>query len=156
MFEHDHPQFRLLILQGKIHVAGGRNPQVGHLSFHPDLGESPPQLILMASGTEVSIVVKAAKKLAEEGIGVRLVSFPCWELFDSQELNYQREVLPPGISARLAIEAGSSIGWHRWVGDRGVVISVDRYGASAPQKIVYEKYGLTVEQVISKAKEILV
>jgi transketolase len=110
---------------------------------------------MMASGTEVSIIVSAAKELEAEGIGVRLVSFPSWELFDSQGPNYQREVLPSEISARLAIEAGSSMGWHRWVGDRGVVISVDRYGASAPQKIVYEKYGLTVEQVISKAKEML-
>ena len=120
-----------------------------------DLGGGTPELILMASGTEVAIIVTAGEKLVDEGIRVRLVSFPSWELFEAQDKDYQREVFPPEIRKRLAVEAGTSFGWERWVGDRGGIISVDRYGASAPQKIIYEKYGLTTENVIAEAKIIL-
>jgi transketolase len=120
-----------------------------------DLGSGDPDLILMASGTEVSLIVAAGEMLAEEGANVRLVSFPSWELFEDQDPSYQNEVLPPEISARLAVEAGVSQGWHRWVGDRGDVLSVERFGASAPQKVVYKEYGLTVENVLARARALL-
>jgi len=120
-----------------------------------DLGGGDPDLILIASGTEVSLIVSAGEKLAGEGINIRLVSFPSWELFESQEDSYKNSVLPPGISARLAVEAGISQGWHKWVGDGGDIISVECYGMSAPQKIVYEKYGLSAENVYKRAKALL-
>jgi transketolase len=120
-----------------------------------DLGQAAPRLILMASGTEVSLVVAAGEALAEEGIGVRLVSFPSWFLFEKQGQAYHDEVLPPGISTRLAVEAGVSLGWHRWVGERGDILSVDRFGASAPQKVVYREYGLTVANVLARARALL-
>ncbi len=120
-----------------------------------DLGDSPIRLILMASGTEVSIILSAAHELVRNGVGVRLVSFPSWELFEAQGSEYQMDVLPPEVTARLAVEAGSTLGWHRWVGDRGEVIGVDRYGASAPQRVIYEKYGLTANNVIERAKSLL-
>ena len=120
-----------------------------------DLGEGDPELILMASGTEVSLIVAAGERLAAEGVNVRLVSFPSWELFESQGQDYIDEVLPPTIQARLSVEAGVSFGWERWVGNKGAIIGVDRFGASAPQKVVYEKFGLTVENVVKTAKSLL-
>jgi transketolase len=103
-----------------------------------DIGDSDPELILMASGSEVSLIIEAGISLASEGVNVRLVSFPSWELFKSQDIAYQEQVLPPGIRARLSVEAGVSQGWERWVGDQGRFISVDRFGASAPYKIIFE------------------
>jgi transketolase len=120
-----------------------------------EMGDGNPQLILMASGSELSLVVDAAAKLASNGINVRVVSFPSWELFSMQEKAYRDEVLPPDIVARLAVEAGVSLGWERWVGDQGGIIAIDRYGASAPAKTLFEHYGLTVERIIEKAGEVL-
>ncbi len=118
-----------------------------------DFGE--PQVILMASGSEVGLVVAAAEQLAAEGIGVRVVSFPSWELFLEQDEAYRESVLPPSIKARVAVEAGVRLGWERWVGDHGAVISMERFGASAPGPVVMEKFGFTVKNVIAKAKEVL-
>ncbi len=120
-----------------------------------DLGDGRPEIILMASGSEVSLIIEAGKRMAAEGMNVRLISFPSWELFASQDQEYKDSVLLPNIQARLSIEAGISQGWDRWVGDRGTIISIERYGASAPYEIVYEKFGLSVENVIDNAKGIL-
>ena len=120
-----------------------------------DLGEDPPDLILMASGSEVDLIVKAGERLAAEGINLRLVSFPSWELFIKQDQAYQDSVLSPKIKNRLAIEAGTTLGWHRWVGDQGVVIGIDRFGASAPGEVVMAEYGSTVANVIEKALALL-
>jgi transketolase len=120
-----------------------------------DLGEGEPQLILMASGSEVSLIVGTGELLANEGIGVRLVSFPSWELFVAQDPSYQVSVLLPHIKRRLAVEAGVSQGWHRWVGEMGRIIAVERYGASAPYKIIFEHYGLNITAVYSAAKSLL-
>jgi transketolase len=120
-----------------------------------DLGDGETDLILMAAGTEVSLVVAAGEILAEEGLRVRLVSFPSWELFQEQDESYRDKVLPPEIKARLAVEAGVSQGWHRWVGDQGDVVSVEGFGASAPQNVVYRAYGLTVENVLARARALL-
>jgi transketolase len=120
-----------------------------------DIGDSDPELILMASGSEVSLIMEAGNRLASEGVNVRLVSFPSWELFKCQDITYQEQVLPPGVRARLSVEAGVSQGWERWVGDQGRIISVDRFGASAPYKIIFEKYGLSVDNVVDQARQIL-
>ncbi len=120
-----------------------------------DLGEAKPDLILMASGSEVSLIVKAGEQLAAEGVNVRLVSFPSWELFKQQDPAYRGEVLLPEVPSRLAVEAGVSAGWERWVGDQGRVLAIDRFGASAPAQVIFEKLGLTVENVIQQAREIL-
>ncbi len=110
-----------------------------------------PEMILMASGSEVSLVLEAAQKLADEGRGVRVVSFPSWELFEKQDEAYRESVLPKNIQKRLAVEAGAGIGWERYAKS---VISIERYGASAPAKIIFEKFGFTVENVVAKAKEL--
>ncbi len=120
-----------------------------------DLGQGQPRVILMASGSEVGLIVEAGQRLAAKGVPVRLVSFPSWELFAEQDAAYQDAVLPPGITARLAVEAGISMGWHRWVGSKGRVLGIDRYGASAPASTVFEKLGLTVEHAAQIAEELL-
>jgi len=120
-----------------------------------DLGDGRPEIILMASGSEVSLIIEAGKRLAVGGVNVRLISFPSWELFASQDQEYKDSVLIPNVQARLSIEAGISQGWDRWVGDRGTIISIERYGASAPYETIYEKLGLSVENVVNKAKGIL-
>jgi len=120
-----------------------------------DIGDGDPELILMASGSEVSLIVEAGTRLAAEGINVRLVSFPCWELFAAQTQEYREAVLPPKVRARLAVEAGVTQGWEKFTGTDGANLGLDRFGASAPAKVVFEKFGFTVEHVIAKARELL-
>jgi len=120
-----------------------------------DFGAGEPGLILMASGSEVSLIYNAAARLAAEGLSVRAVSFPSWELFEAQDAAYREAVLPKHIRARLAVEAGAGLGWERYVGSEGMVLSIERFGASAPAKILFEKFGFTVENVIAKAREVL-
>ncbi len=117
-----------------------------------DLGDGAPALLLMASGSEVGLIVEAGARLAADGINVRLVSFPSWELFKEQDSTYRESVLPPELKARLAVEAGGGQGWERWVGDSGAILSLEHYGASAPGKTVFEKFGFTVENVVAQAK----
>ncbi len=116
----------------------------------------PPDAILIASGSEVSLALEAARKLAaENGTAVRVVSMPCWELFEAQPRSYRDEVLPPDVKARLSVEAGVSFGWRRWVGSEGDGIAVDRYGASAPAPEVFEHLGFTVDNVVARAAALL-
>jgi transketolase len=110
-----------------------------------------PEIILMASGSEVSLVLEAAQKLADEGKGVRVVSFPSWELFEKQDETYRESVLPKNTQKRLAVEAGATLGWERYASS---VIGIDRYGASAPGKVIFEKLGFTVENVVKRAKDL--
>jgi transketolase len=116
-----------------------------------DLGNAAPDLILMASGSEVGLIVEAGRQLAAQSLNIRLVSFPSWELFAAQSAEYRQSVLPKTVKARLAVEAGVSMGWERWVGESGAVLGIDRYGASAPAEIVYRELGLTVENVVMRA-----
>ncbi len=118
-------------------------------------GKKKPDVILMASGSEVSLVYEAGRKLSEEGYGVRVVSFPSWRLFEQQDEAYREAVLPRAVKARLAVEAGASLGWERYVGSNGKVIAIDRYGASAPYKVIFENLGFTVENVVAKARTLL-
>lgn len=120
-----------------------------------DFGEGEPELILMASGSEVDLILRAAGNLAAEGFNLRVVSFPSWELFSAQDQDYRDSVLPPGIKRRLAVEAGVTFGWHRWVGDRGRVIGIDHFGASAPGPKVMEAFGFTVKHVMDEALSLM-
>ncbi|HEY6067021.1 MAG TPA: transketolase [Thermoanaerobaculia bacterium] len=114
-----------------------------------------PRLILIATGSEVSLALEAREKLESEGISTRVVSMPSWELFEKQDAGYRGTVLPPSVPARLSIEAGSKFGWERWVGDRGASIGLERFGASAPGEIVLKELGFNVENVVEKAKGLL-
>ena len=116
-----------------------------------DAPNGNPELIMMASGSEVPIAIEAANKLEEKDKAVRVVSMPSWELFERQSQEYRHEVLPPDIKVRVAIEAGITQGWHRYVGDNGRVIGIDHFGASAPYQTLYEKFGLTSEKVMETA-----
>ncbi|NMB56029.1 MAG: transketolase [Leptolinea sp.] len=114
-----------------------------------------PEIILMASGSEVGLVLDAAQKLSSEGKAVRVVSFPSWELFSEQSAEYRESVLPASVTKRVAVEAGCTFGWEKWVGDKGVVIGLDRFGASAPAKVVMEKLGFSIDHVVEEAKKLL-
>ena len=114
-----------------------------------------PAVILISSGSEIPLVLEAADRLKEKGIQSWVVNLPGWRLFEEQSEDYRRQVLPPEIKARLAIEAGSTQGWHRYVGTEGAVLGLDHFGASAPFKTLYEKFGLTVDSLVKKALEIL-
>jgi transketolase len=120
-----------------------------------DSPKGKPDLLLVASGSEVHIAIEAAAKLAQKGISSRLVSMPSWELFDKQPDSYQRDVLSREIKPRIAIEAGRTQGWWRYVGEKGDVVGLDHFGASAPYKILYEKFGITVDRVVEKALKLL-
>ena len=120
-----------------------------------DAPQEKPQLILIASGSEVGLVVAARETLQELKIPVRLVSMPSWELFEAQSHEYRDSVLPPSIRARLAVEAGVTQGWHRYVGDRGDMIGMDCFGASAPGPVLMRKYGFTVENICQRALALL-
>lgn len=119
-----------------------------------DIGNNDPELILMATGSEVSLIIKAGKKLAEQGKSVRIVSMPSWEIFASQDESYREKVLPKKITKRLAVEAGTSFGWSKWIGSEGKIIALDHFGESGPANQVFEKFGFTVENVVKVAKEL--
>ena len=110
-----------------------------------------PDLILIASGSEVALSIDAAKQLGEQGVQARVVSMPCWELFEAQPADYRDEVLPPDVKSRLSVEAGIALGWKQWVGDEGDSISIEHFGASAPGNTVLEKFGYTVDNVVARA-----
>jgi transketolase len=116
-----------------------------------DLGDGEPELILMASGSEVGLIVEAGRQLAAQSLKVRLVSFPSWELFAAQSQEYRNEVLPDTIKRRLAVEAGVPMGWERWVGEKGGIIAINRYGASAPAETVFRELGFTVGNIVARA-----
>ena len=120
-----------------------------------DAGAAPPSLILMASGSEVGLIVAAAERLGAEGVAVRCVSMPSWDLFEAQPQSYRDQVLPAQVTVRLAVELGVRQGWDRYVGARGDMIGVDRFGASAPAEVLLEKYGFTVDNVVARARELL-
>jgi transketolase len=114
-----------------------------------------PQIILIATGSELSLAVDAAKKLQQDGVAVRVVSIPSWELFEEQDEAYKEAVLPKSVKARLAIEAASPLGWERYVGSEGATITLDHFGASAPAKVIFQKFGFTVEHAVEQARALL-
>ena len=114
-----------------------------------------PELILVASGSELALAVAAREALEAEGIRTRVVSMPSWERFEAQPSAYRDEVLPRGVTARVSIEAGVSLGWERWVGDRGAIIAIDRFGLSAPAEQIFERFGFSTENVVRVARGVL-
>jgi len=120
-----------------------------------EAGGGGPDVILVATGSEIEIALAAADVLEQEGAAVRVVSMPCWELFEQQDESYQQEVLPRGVAAKVVVEAGIRQGWDRWVGNDAAFVTIDQFGASAPYKVLYEKYGITVERVVAEAQRLL-
>jgi transketolase len=117
-----------------------------------DLGDGEPQAILMASGSEVSLILEAGEILAKGGKAVRVVSFPSWELFEQQADDYRNSVFPKEVLARVAVEAGSTLGWHRWVGEKGSILGLSTFGASAPYQDLYDHFGLTVVRIVEETQ----
>ena len=115
-------------------------------------GEGEPDLVLIATGSEVWVALDGARRM---DANVRVVSMPCWELFERQSPEYRDEVLPPDVRARLAVEAGVALGWKQWVGDHGDSVSLDRFGSSAPGTTVLERLGYNVDNVASRAVALL-
>jgi transketolase len=115
----------------------------------------PPRLIFMASGSEVAIALLAKEELEREGIGTRVVSFPCWELFERQPASYRDEVLPPGVRSRLAVEAAAGLGWERWIGLEGGRVTLDRFGASAPAGTLMREFGFEAGHVAARGRGLL-
>ncbi|WP_341525045.1 transketolase [Nostoc sp. UHCC 0302] len=117
--------------------------------------EGTPELIIIATGSELNLAVTAAEKLTAEGKKVRVVSLPAWDLFEAQDAAYKESVLPKAVTKRLSVEAASSFGWHKYVGTEGDTVSIDRFGASAPGGVCLEKFGFSVDNVLAKAKQLL-
>ncbi|MCK6614676.1 MAG: transketolase [Ignavibacteriaceae bacterium] len=113
-----------------------------------------PDVILLASGSEVGLALDSLASLEKEGIKARVVSFPCWEFFEKQDQQYKDTVLPPDVKNRIVIEAGISMGWSKYAGDKGEFITIEKFGASAPEKVLMKEYGFTVENVVAKAKKL--
>lgn len=114
-----------------------------------------PALIIIATGSEVGLAMQAREQLTAAGTPTRVVSMPCWEMFDEQSARYKESVLPTGVTTRLAIEAGVSLGWHKYVGENGAILAVDKFGTSAPAEDVFRDYGFTVENVVKMAKRLV-
>jgi transketolase len=119
------------------------------------LDADDPEIILMATGSEVFITLEAARLLAKEGRRARVVNLGCWEVFEEQPEEYREQVLPSAVTCRLAVEAACPFGWERYVGPRGEVFGIDRYGWSAPWKVIAEKLGFTPEGVAKRARRML-
>jgi transketolase len=120
-----------------------------------DAPNGKPEIILIATGSEVGLIAAARAKLQKQKIPVRLVSMPSWELFDVQSSSYRDSVLPPSVRARLAVEAGATQGWCKYVGDQGDVIGVDRFGASAPGEVMMREFGFNVNNVYKHAMKLI-
>jgi transketolase len=120
-----------------------------------DADGGAPDVVLIASGSEVAVALEARDRLRGDGVGARVVSMPSWALFTQQPREYRDEVLPPAVTARVAVEAASPMGWHRWVGDRGEVVAISHFGASAPAKEIFQHLGFTAENVAAKARLVL-
>ncbi|MCP4668424.1 MAG: transketolase, partial [Deltaproteobacteria bacterium] len=116
-----------------------------------DARDGRANIMLIASGSEVPVAIEAARRLEEKGLSIRVVSMPSWELFEKQPREYRHEVLPPDIKARVAVEAGVTQGWHRYVGEAGRVVGINHFGASAPSGTLFEKFELTAEKVVEAA-----
>jgi transketolase len=114
-----------------------------------------PAIILIGTGSELQLAFKAAEALEADGVAARVVSLPCWERFELQDAAYRESVLPRAVRARVAVEAGISLGWDRWVGDEGAIVGLDHFGASAPAGTIFEKFGFTVERVVAVARGVL-
>ncbi|HEX7919181.1 MAG TPA: transketolase C-terminal domain-containing protein, partial [Gemmatimonadales bacterium] len=118
-------------------------------------GSTAPKVILMATGSEVTIALGAAELLEKEGTPARVVSMPSWEIFAAQPQSYRDQVLPPSVRARVSMEAAATFGWDRWVGDAGKALGLDHFGASAPAERLYQEFGLTSARMADAARALL-
>jgi transketolase len=156
---HDGPtalaltRHKLPVLAATAEMAGEGVARGAYVIADPSEGE--PQVILIASGSEVFLALEAKGRLTDEGVAARVVSMPCWELFDAQDRSYRESVLPPFVDKRLAIEAGTPLGWERYVGNDGAILGVEGFGASAPYKDLADHYGFTVDEVVQRVLKIL-
>lgn len=141
----------LVLTRQKLPFLGERDAHVGRGAYVLSDANGTPDLILIATGSEVSLAMDAKKLLEEKGVRTRVVSMPCWELFEAQPQSYRDEVLPPQITARMSIEAAATLGWERWTGDRGVTYGIDRFGESAPMAAIAKSLGFTPERVAQVA-----
>ena len=142
----------LVLTRQKVPFLGEREAPVAKGAYVlADAPNGSPELILIATGSEVGLAMDAKKILDGRGVGTRVVSMPCWELFDQQDRSYRDEVLPPSVTARMSIEAGATMGWSRYVGDRGFAFGIDRFGASAPMAAIAKAFGFTAENIAQVA-----
>jgi transketolase len=118
-------------------------------------GGSEPDVILIATGSELQLAIAAAEALDGDGIAARVVSLPCWERFEAQDQAYRDSVLPPAVRKRVSVEIGVSMGWERWVGDEGAIIGLDHFGASAPAGTIFERFGFTADRVADVARRVV-
>jgi transketolase len=151
----DRPTLLALTRQNVPNLQGSGIDKVSKGGYVLSDCEGTPDLILIGTGSEVSLCVKAAEKLSTEGKKVRVVSLPCWKLFDEQDATYRESVLPKAVTKRLAVEAGTRFGWDRYLGSEGDMVSVDRFGVSCPGGTAMEKFGFTVDNVVARAKALL-
>jgi len=152
----DGPTALILTRQGVPHLDVPPDAVARGAYVHAEASGGTPRLLLLASGSEVSLCVEAQGVLEADGVPTRVVSMPSWDRFREQGEAYRREVIPPGVPARLAVEAAASLGWHEWIGDGGDVIGVDRYGESAPGGRVLDEYGFNVDNVVTRARALLI
>jgi transketolase len=153
--EHrDGPVALLLTRQGLAVLDQAKYASAANLSrgAYVLVGADKPDVLLLASGSEVSLALGAAERLGKDGIKAQVVSMPCWELFERQDQKYKDSVLPPSVRARVGIEAGVELGWSKYIGDNGIFIGMSTFGASAPFKVCFEKFGITADAVIKAAK----
>jgi transketolase len=142
----------LPIIEAQQYKTTGDLSKGAYILSEPDRS---PEMILIATGSEVSLILQAQQKLKDHGIAARVVSMPSWELFEAQDDNYKQRVLPKGLKKRLAVEAASPMGWHKYVTDEGDMLGMVRFGESAPAKDLYKEFGFTVENVVTRAKALL-
>ena len=116
---------------------------------------SAPDLLLIATGSELQLAFAAAEVLEKESIGARVVSLPCWEAFDAQDEAYRESVIPRGVPHRVTIEVGATMGWERYAGDDGAILGIDHFGASAPAGTIFEKLGFTTDRVVDVARRVV-
>jgi transketolase len=151
----NRPTLMAFSRQNLPQLAGSTIDNVAKGAYILSDSDGTPDIILIGTGGELHLCVDAAQKLQAEGKKVRVVSMPCWELFDEQDEAYRESVLPKAVTKRLAVEAASSFGWCRYLGNEGAMISIDRFGVSAPGNVALEKFGYTVDNVVAKAKALL-
>ena len=154
--QHTAGPVGLVLTRQKLPVLDpARTPGAARGAYILEEAGAAPRVILIASGSEVHLALAARAVLEGEGVPVRVVSMPSWELFKAQPSSYREEVLPAAVKARVSIEAGVTFGWERWVGEAGASIGLDRFGASAPAGVLFKEFGFTVENVVATAKRIL-
>jgi transketolase len=145
--------FSLILTRQKVPFLGKRDARVDRGAYIIAEADGTPDLLLLATGSEVALAIDAKKILDKQGVRTRVVSMPCWELFDAQPQSYKDEILPPNLTARMSIEAAATFGWSKYVGDRGFAFGIDHYGVSAPYATIAKAFGFTADNIAQLALE---